>query len=102
MERAPPKRWGDQQPGYTKAHSLGNKQDELETTVQLENYNVIAITEAWWDVCHVQLKHGNYGPKAFQKRLGRGTRAFAPHVKEGIDCEELLLSTAMNRLRACG
>lgn len=46
------------------------------------------LTEAW------QLR-----PKAFQKRLGRGTRT---HVKEGIDCEELLLSTAMNRLRACG
>lgn len=31
-------------------------------------------------------------------RLGRGTRGFAPYVKEGMDCEELLLS----RLRACG
>lgn len=30
---------------YTNAHSMRNKQEELETTVLLENYDLIAITE---------------------------------------------------------
>lgn len=30
---------------YTNAHSTGNKQEEWETVVQIENYDVTAITE---------------------------------------------------------
>lgn len=37
---------------YTNAHSMGNKQEELETMVQLENYYLIAIPETWWDEEH--------------------------------------------------
>ena len=29
--------------------SMGNKQEELETVVQLGKYDLIAITEIWWD-----------------------------------------------------
>lgn len=36
---------------YTNAYSMGNKQ-ELEAMVQLENYNLIAIKETWWDKSH--------------------------------------------------
>ena len=32
---------------YTHACSMWNKQEELEAMVQLENYNLIAITETW-------------------------------------------------------
>lgn len=35
----------------TKAHSMGNKQEELEDTTQLESCNVIAITENWRSKC---------------------------------------------------
>ena len=31
----------------TNAHSRGNKQEELEATVQLENYYIAIVTEAW-------------------------------------------------------
>jgi len=34
---------------YMSACSMGNKQEELETTVLLESYNLIACTETWWD-----------------------------------------------------
>jgi len=34
------------------AHSTGNKQEELETVVQLENCDLIAIRETWWDSSH--------------------------------------------------
>ena len=37
---------------YTNAHSMGNKQEELETMMKQENYDVVAITETWWDVSH--------------------------------------------------
>ena len=30
---------------YTNVHSMGNKQEELETMTYLENYDVVAITE---------------------------------------------------------
>lgn len=34
---------------HTNACSTGNKQEELEATTQLENYDLIAIAEMWWD-----------------------------------------------------
>jgi len=30
---------------YTNAYSMGNKQEEMETVVQLESYDLIVITE---------------------------------------------------------
>ncbi|KAK4805287.1 hypothetical protein QYF61_004852 [Mycteria americana] len=37
---------------YTNAHSMGNKQEELEAIVHQENYDMVAITEMWWDDSH--------------------------------------------------
>ena len=37
---------------YTNAHSMGNKQEELEAVVQLGKYDLIAIMETWWDESH--------------------------------------------------
>ena len=37
---------------YTNARSMGNKQEELETVVQLGKYDLIAIMETWWDESH--------------------------------------------------
>jgi len=34
---------------YTTAHSMCNKQEELEATMLLESYDLVAITETWWD-----------------------------------------------------
>jgi len=31
---------------------MGNKQEELEATVQQDSYELVAITEKWWDVSH--------------------------------------------------
>ena len=38
---------------YTNACSMGNKPEELEATVLLERYDLVAITETWWDESHV-------------------------------------------------
>lgn len=34
---------------YTSAFSLSTKQDELEVTVQQAKYDLVAITETFWD-----------------------------------------------------
>ena len=31
---------------------MGNIQEELEAIVQLENYDIVAIMETWWDDLH--------------------------------------------------
>ena len=38
---------------YTNAHSMGNKQEELEAIVQLESYDIVTITEMWWNDSHI-------------------------------------------------
>ena len=37
---------------YTNACSIGNKQEELEAIVSQGNYDLVAITETWWDHSH--------------------------------------------------
>ena len=37
---------------YTNAHSMGNKQEELEAIVRSESYDIVAITETWWNDSH--------------------------------------------------
>jgi len=32
---------------YTNAYSLGNKQEELEATVLLENHDIVVVTKTW-------------------------------------------------------
>ena len=34
---------------YTNGHSMGNKQKDLEAIVRSESYDVVAITETWWN-----------------------------------------------------
>ena len=34
---------------YTNARSMGNKQEDLEAIMQQESYDIVAITETWWD-----------------------------------------------------
>ena len=36
---------------HTNAQSMGNKQEESETTV-LQSYNLVAIMETWWGEPH--------------------------------------------------
>ncbi|GAB0208671.1 hypothetical protein GRJ2_003332800 [Grus japonensis] len=74
---------------YTNAHSMGNKQEHLETIVQQENYDIVAVTETWWDDSH-NWSAAMDGYKLFrrdrQERRGGGV---ALYVKECFDCLEL-------------
>ncbi|KAF4796229.1 hypothetical protein TURU_086123 [Turdus rufiventris] len=37
---------------YNNAHSMGNKQEELEAMVHQQSYDVVTIMEMWWDNSH--------------------------------------------------
>jgi len=51
---------------YTNASSMGNRQEEMEATVLLESYDLVAITKTWWDV-----EHGYRWLQAVQKEQAR-------------------------------
>ena len=78
---------------------MGNKQNEVETMMQLENYDLIAITEIWWN----KLYNWNAmieGDKLFrrEKQGGRG-REIILSIKR-IDCEELLLRNSHDKVES--
>ena len=84
---------------YTKARSMGNKQEELEAMVQLENYDLIAITDMWWDKSHKQ-NTGMEGYKFYRRnRQGRKGGGVALYVK-WIDREELMLRNSHEQVES--
>jgi len=36
----------------TDARSMGNEQEELEAIIQQDGYDLVTITETWWDNLH--------------------------------------------------
>ncbi|GAB0179537.1 T-cell activation Rho GTPase-activating protein-like [Grus japonensis] len=73
---------------YTNTCSMGKKQQELEAIVQLENYDIVAITETWWDDSHNWAAAVD-GYKLFRRdRQGRRGGGVALYVKECFDCLE--------------
>ncbi|CAM5165610.1 unnamed protein product, partial [Eretmochelys imbricata] len=79
---------------YTNARSLGKNQGELEVLAQSRNYDVIGITETWWDNSH-DWSTVMDGYKLFRKdRQGRKDGGVALYVREQYDCSELKYETA--------
>ena len=75
---------------YTNAHSMGNKQEELEAIVQQASYDLVAITETWWDHSH-DWSAAMDGYKLFRKdRQGRRGGGVALYVKECFEVTELM------------
>ncbi|PKU40554.1 rna-directed dna polymerase from mobile element jockey-like [Limosa lapponica baueri] len=74
---------------YTNARSMGNKQEELEAIVQPESYDVVAITETWWDESN-DWSATMDGYKLLRRdRQGRRGGGMALYVREDYDCVEL-------------
>ncbi|KAK4810944.1 hypothetical protein QYF61_013352 [Mycteria americana] len=74
---------------YTNARSMGNKQEELEAVVHQENYDMVAITETWWDDSHNWSAAMN-GYKLFRRdRRGRRGGGVALYIRECLDSLEL-------------
>ena len=75
---------------YTNAHSMGNKQEELEAIVWQASYDLVAITERWWDRSHYWSAAMD-GYKHFRKdRQGRRGGGVALYVKECFEVTELM------------
>jgi len=77
---------------YTNACSMGNKQEEMETVVQLENYDIIAIRERWWDKSYnwSTLTEADY-TLCRRDRQGRRGGGVALCVEKCTDYEEVHL-----------
>ena len=68
---------------YTNSDSMGNKQ-EIEATMLLESYDLIAITETWWDESH-DWNAAIDGYRLLRKdRRGRRGRGIALYIKKCI------------------
>ena len=66
---------------YTNAHSM-DKQDKVETLMHLENYDLVAIMETWWDDFH-SWNTSVKGYHLFRRdRQGRKGWEVALYVKE--------------------
>ncbi|PKU44969.1 mitochondrial fission process protein 1 [Limosa lapponica baueri] len=71
---------------YTNAHSMGTEQEELETIVQQENYDIVAITETWWNDSH-NWSAAMGGYKLFRRdKQGRRGSGVALYVGECFGC----------------
>jgi len=74
---------------YTNAHSMGNKQEEVEATVQQDSYDLVAITEAWWDDSD-DWSAAIDGYKLFRRdRRGKRGGGVALYVTDCFNCVEL-------------
>ncbi|RMC06534.1 hypothetical protein DUI87_15971 [Hirundo rustica rustica] len=70
---------------YINAHSMGNIQEELEAMVQQQSYDVVAITETWWDESH-SWSTALDGYKLFRRdRKGRRGGGVALYIKKAFD-----------------
>ncbi|PKU32066.1 rna-directed dna polymerase from mobile element jockey- hypothetical protein [Limosa lapponica baueri] len=75
---------------------MGNKQEELEATVLLGSYDLVAITETWWGKSH-DWSAAIDGYELFRRdRQGRRGGGVALYVKEWIESEELSLKNSHN------
>ncbi|TRZ16814.1 hypothetical protein HGM15179_010323 [Zosterops borbonicus] len=70
---------------YTNACSMGSKQEEVEVMVQQQSYDVVAITEMWWDDSH-GWSTALDGYKLFRRdRKGRRGGGVALYIKKVFD-----------------
>ncbi|GAB0200352.1 hypothetical protein GRJ2_002500600 [Grus japonensis] len=76
---------------YVNTRSMGNKQEELEMCVRLQGYDLIGITETWWDGSY-DWSIGMEGYRLFRKdRQGRRGGGVALYINDQLECMELHL-----------
>jgi len=74
---------------YTDVDSMGNKQDELKATVQLENCDTVAVTDTWWDDPHNRSASMDGSTPFRRDREGRRGDRVSRCVTVCFDCLEL-------------
>jgi len=79
---------------------MGNKQGLLEATVLLESYDLVAITETWWEESH-DWSMAVDGYRSFRRhRQGRKGEGIALYINKWIDCEELSLKNSHKQVES--
>jgi len=79
---------------------MGDNQEEIEICVQLQGYNLIAITEIWWDNLH-DWNAVMDGYTLFRKdRPTRQGGGVALYVREQLECTELCLGMDEERVES--
>jgi len=79
---------------------MGNKQEELEATIQQDGYDLVAITETWWDSSH-DWHAVMDGYRLFRKdRPTRRGGGVALYVREQQECIELCLGADEKRVES--
>ena len=74
---------------YTNAQSMGDKQNELELLIHEGKYDLIGITETWWDDSH-DWNIAIVGYNSFKKnRRNRKGGGVALYVKNAHPCTEI-------------
>jgi len=79
---------------------MGDKQEELEATVLLESYDLVAITENWWHESH-DWRMAIDGYRLFKRDMqGRRGRGVALYIMKSIQCEELFLKNSHEQIES--
>jgi len=79
---------------------MGNKQEELEATLQQDSYDLVAMTETWWDSLH-DWNAVMYGYRFFRKDRQTRQGGGAPlYVREQLECIELCLGADEERVKS--
>ena len=68
---------------------MGKKQEELEAIVQLENSDIVAVMETWWDDSHKWSAAMDVYKLFRRDRQGRRGSGIARYVRECFQCLEL-------------
>lgn len=86
--------------------SIGNKQEELEMCICLQGYDLIDITETWWDVSYgwnVGMERYRLFRKVRQRRWGGDVAFYVNDQLEGMELclgidEELTYGPGLERV----
>ena len=79
---------------------MGNKQNELELLIPEGKYDLIGITETWWDDSH-DLNIAIVGYNSFKKnRRNRKGGGVALYVKNAHSCTEIQVDKPGNPIES--
>jgi len=85
---------------YMNKHSMGNKREDLEATVLPGHYDLIAITETWWDESHDWSVAINDYKLFRRERRGKKGGGIALYIRKSIQCEELSLKNSHEQIKS--
>jgi len=85
---------------YMNTRSMGNKEEQLEIVRVLENYNLIALTETWWNESHDWIMAIEGYRLLRRDRWGKSGGGLSLYIKKSIQCEELSLKNSHEQVKS--